>query len=100
MPIEKGVVNIKLAPLEMECNAKHSTDGDGIDHGTESLMKINTRLLIKSFSNKLSFIPRNRAIEILFDAKNLLPTMFYPGLKGTRDQVSFQMRASYSSCMS
>ena len=54
----------------MECNAEHSTNSDEIDHKTEKLMKINTRLLVKAFSNKLSFIPRNRAIEILFDAKN------------------------------
>ena len=44
MPVEKGVINIKLAkaPLAMECNAKHSTEGDGIDHRTEILVKINT----------------------------------------------------------
>ena len=43
MPIEKGIVDIKLvnSPLAIECNAKHSTDGDGIYHETESLMKIN-----------------------------------------------------------
>ena len=72
MPIEKGVINIKLAkaPLVMECNAKHITNNDEIDHGTKSLMKINTRLLVKAFSNKPSFIPSNRAIGILFDAKN------------------------------
>ena len=54
----------------MECNVEHSTNGDGIDHETESLMKINTRLLVKAFSNKPSFILSNKAIEILFDAKN------------------------------
>ena len=72
MPIEKGVINIKLAkaPLVMEGNAKHSTDGDEIDHKIESLMKINTWLLVKAFSNKPSFISSNRAIEIFFDAKN------------------------------
>ena len=71
MPIEKGVINIKLAQalLGMECNAEHNKDNDGIDHGTESLMKINTRLLMKAFSNKSSFIPNNRTIRILFDAK-------------------------------
>ena len=68
---QKGIINMKLAkaPLAMECNVEHSTNGDGIDHGTESLLKINTRLLVKTFSNKLSFILRNRAIGILFDAK-------------------------------
>ena len=72
MPIEKDIIYIKLAmaPLAKECNAKNSTDIDGIYHGTESLMKVNTQLLVKAFSNKLSFIPCNRAIEILFDAKN------------------------------
>ena len=72
IPIEKGVINIKLtkAPLAMECNAEHSTNGDGIDHGTKSHVKINIRLLVKAFSNKPSFIPSNRAIGILFDAKN------------------------------
>ena len=68
MLVEKDVINIKLtkAPLSMECNAENNMDGDGVDHGTESLVKINTRLLMKVFSNKSS----NRAIEILFDAKN------------------------------
>ena len=44
MPIEKGVINIKLekAPLAMECSVEHNTNGDGIDHGAESLMEINT----------------------------------------------------------
>ena len=71
MPVEKVVIDKKLAkaPLVMECNAEHSTNGDGISHGTESLVKINTRLLVKAFSNKPSFIPSNRAIEILFDGK-------------------------------
>ena len=54
----------------MECNAEHSTNGDEIYHGTESLVKINTRLLVKAFSKKSSFIPNNRAIRILFDVKN------------------------------
>ena len=73
MPIEKGVINIKLvkASLAMECNAEYSMDGDGIDHETESLVNINTRLLVKAFSNKLSFISSKRTIRILFDAKNL-----------------------------
>ena len=64
MSIEKGIVDIKLAnsPLAMECNAKHNTDGDRIYHGIENLMKINARLLVKSFSNKASFIPCNRAV--------------------------------------
>ena len=72
MPVKIGIINIKLAKaaLAMECNVKRNTDGDGIDHGTESLLKINTRLFVKAFSNKLSFIPSNRAIEILFHAKN------------------------------
>ena len=72
MPVEKGVINVNLArgPLAMKCNAEHSIDGDGIDHGIESLMKINTQLLVKAFSNKMSFISSNRAIEILFDANN------------------------------
>ena len=54
----------------MEGNAEHSTNDDEIDHGIESLMKINSRLFVKVFSNKLSFIPSNRIIGILFDAKN------------------------------
>ena len=69
MPIKKGVINIKLAKalLAMECNVEHNMKGDGIDHGTESLVKINTWLLVKAFSNKPSFILSNRAIEILVD---------------------------------
>ena len=43
---------------------------DGIDHETKSLMKINTRLLVKAFSSKPSFISSNRVIRILFDEKN------------------------------
>ena len=72
MPIENDIVDIKLAnsPLASECNAKYNMDGDRIYHGTESLMKINARLLVKAFSNKASFIPCNRAVKILFDAKH------------------------------
>ena len=72
MPIEKGIVDIKLANslLAIQCNAKHSTDGDGIYHGTKSLVKINARLLVKAFSNKESFIPCNGAVGILFDVKH------------------------------
>ena len=42
MPIE--IIDIKLAkaPLAMECNVEHNTNGDGIYHETESLVKINT----------------------------------------------------------
>ena len=95
MLVEKDVINIKLAkaPLVMECNAEQNADGDEIDYRTESLVKINTLLLVKAFSNKLSFIPGNRAIGILFDAKK----PFVAG--GMRDQVSFRMRASYSNYM-
>ena len=58
MSIEKDIVDIKLAnsPLAIECNAKHSTNSDGIYHGTKTLMKINARLLVKAFSDKASFI--------------------------------------------
>ena len=72
IPIEKDIIYIKLAkaPLAIECNAKNSTDSDGIYHGTESLMIFNIRLLVKAFSSKPSFIPCSRAIEILFDAKH------------------------------
>ena len=43
MPIEKGIIYIKLVnfPLAIEYNAKHSMDGDEIYHGTESLVKFN-----------------------------------------------------------
>ena len=72
MPIEKGIIYIKLAksPLAIEGNANLNTSGDGIYHRTESLMKVNARLLVKAFSNKASFIPCNRAFVILFDAKH------------------------------
>ena len=72
IPINKVIIYIKLAkaPLAIECNAKNSTDSDGIYHGTESLMKVNTRLLVKAFSNKPSFILCSRAIEILFYVKH------------------------------
>ena len=57
-PIEKTIIYIKLVnfPLAIECNAKHSTNSDKIYHGTESLMKVNARLLVKAFRNKASFI--------------------------------------------
>ena len=78
MPIEKGIIYIKLekAPLSMECNVKNYTDNDGIYHGTESLMKVDTRLLVKACSNNSSFIPYSRAIKIFFDAKHLVVAHF------------------------
>ena len=71
MPIEEGI-DIKLAnaPLAINCNAKHSTNGDGIYHGTESLAKINVQMLVKSLSNHASFISCNRAVKIFFDVKH------------------------------
>ena len=71
MPIEKDIIYIKLAnsPLMVEGNGKHSTDGDRIYHGIESLMKVNALLLVKAFRNKASFIPCNRADSILFNEK-------------------------------
>ena len=70
--VENDIIDIKLAnpPLAIECNAKHSTDGDEIYHRTESLVKINSRLLVKAFSNKASFIPCNGVVGILFNAKD------------------------------
>ena len=58
MPIEKDIMNIKLAktPLAIECNAKNNTDNDEIYLEIESLVKVNARLLVKAFSNKPSFI--------------------------------------------
>ena len=72
MHIEKGIIYIKLAnaPATVECNAKHSTDNDQIYHGIESLVKVNARLLVKAFRNKASFIPCNRAVMMLFNAKH------------------------------
>ena len=72
MPIEEGIIYIKLAnsPLTIECNGKHSMDDDEIYHGIESLVKFNARLLGKAFSNKASFIPCNKVVRILFDAKH------------------------------
>ena len=57
-----------LHQLAMECNAKNCMDSDRIYHGTKSLMKVNTRLLVKAFSKRPSFILCSRAIGILFDA--------------------------------
>ena len=92
MPIEKGIMYIKLVnfPLAIECNAKHHKDGDGIYHGTESLMKVNARLLVKAFSNKRALY---RAIEqlrfCLMQNTHLLPITLFPGLEGTRAQILF-----------
>ena len=69
---------------------EHSTNDDGIDHGSESLMKISARLLVKAFSNKLTFILRNRAIEILFDTKiPFVAYCFLPQARGNERPSSF-----------
>ena len=72
MPIEKGIIHIKLenSPPTIECNVKHNTDDDEIYHGTEHLVKVNARLLVKAFSNKVSFTSCNRAVKILFNMKH------------------------------
>ena len=72
MSIEKGIIYIKLvnAPLTVECNAKHIMDSDRIYHWTKSLMKVNARLLLKAFCNKVRFMLCNRAVTILFNAKH------------------------------
>ena len=102
MPIEKDIIYIKVAnaPLAMECNAKNNTDSDEIYHWTESLVEVNTWLLVNAFSNKPSFMLCSRAIGILLDAKHSFVAHYIqPWLRGTRDQVPFWMRASYSSCI-
>ena len=87
MPIEKGIVDIKVAnsPPAIECNAKHNSDEDGIDHRAKSLVKVNSLLLVKTFSNKPSFIPSNRVIEIEFDAKRPYVCPQY-STSGSREQ--------------
>ena len=72
MLIEKDIIYIKLAksPLAIEGNTKSSTDSGEIYHETESLVKVNAQLLMKAFSNKMRFIPCNRAFGILFDVKH------------------------------
>ena len=63
MPIEKDIIYIKLAksPLAIKGNAKPITNGDGIYHGTESLVKVNFWLLMKAFSNKAKVLFQMRA---------------------------------------
>ena len=39
-------------------------------------LKVNAQLLVKVFSNKASFIPCNRAVGILFDAKHPFVTHY------------------------
>ena len=72
MLIKKGIIYIKLtnAPLTFGGNAKHSTNGNQVYIGTKSLVKVNAQLLMKAFSNKASFIPCNRVVRILFNAKH------------------------------
>ena len=73
MPIEKTIIYIKMVnfPLAIECNAKHSTNGDNFYHGIESHVKVIAQLLVKAFRNKASFIQFNRVVGILSDAKHL-----------------------------
>ena len=68
MPIEKDIIYIKLAnsSLSIECKTKHNIDNDEIYQGTKSLVKVNTRQLVKAFSKKVSFILCNRVVEIFF----------------------------------
>ena len=56
MPTEKSIIYIKMAnfPLAIECNAKHSTDGDEIYHMTQIIVKFNAWMLVKGFNNKAS----------------------------------------------
>ena len=72
MAIEKGIINIKLANFlfAIKRNTKHITDSDEIYHRTKGIVKGNTWLLVKSFSNKPSFVPCNRVVRISFDAKH------------------------------
>ena len=84
MPVEKDIIYIKLAksPLGIKGNAKHSTDGDGIYHGTGILLKVNARMLVKAFINKESFIPCNKTIKILFDTKHQFVALYSSPVTG------------------
>ena len=72
MLIEKDIIYVKLANylLAIKHKTKHNTDGDEIYHGTKGLVKINTRLMVKVFNSKTSFVLCNRVVTISFDAKH------------------------------
>ena len=87
MPIEKGIIHIKLAnfAFAIECKTKHSMDGDRIYHVTKGLVKVNIWLLVKAFRNKPSFVHAiESSIFHLMRNTHLLPTRFCPDLGGTR----------------
>ena len=92
MPIEKGIIYIKLAkvPFTMECNAKNHTNSDGIYHKAESLVKVNTKLLVEAFRNKSSFILCSIAIRIFFDAKHpFVAHYILPQARGNKSIIFF-----------
>lgn len=53
------------------------------DNRTKGVMKINTKSLMKTFSNKASFILRNKAIKMLFNTKH--PFTIDNILRGARE---------------
>lgn len=50
----------------VECKSEKDVNGDKFNHRTEGLMEVYTRVLVESFSNEASLIPRDGAIKIMF----------------------------------
>jgi hypothetical protein len=69
---KKDILNVQLTqrPTSSDSKRQQQMNSSRLDKWTESILKVKAIALFKSFSNKMSFIPLNRAISILLDFKH------------------------------
>lgn len=97
--LKKNIINIKLTNklTTIYHDIENKTYSGGFDNKIESIMIINIISLLKSFGNKVGFIPITElSSKCLMRKIHLHPRRLCFGSKGTSSHVSFQTRTSYS----
>ena len=98
--MQESIIDIKLMnrPIMRESNCEHCANGSRLDHGTEGLIKINSKTLSETSKNPTSLLSLKRTISTILMAINPL-VGHNIGSRGTRtnSHVLLAINAEYSS---
>ncbi|KAJ9565348.1 hypothetical protein OSB04_001314 [Centaurea solstitialis] len=95
--MKKGILNIKLMnrPVTGDGDAKNRADSGRFDNWTESVIKVQTRLLRETLSNKTGFVTLKTSITVKLMAKQ--PTIAnYVSIRGFRNKIPRVVRNNSS----
>ena len=83
--MQESILDIKLMnrPILRESNCEHCANGSRLDHGTEGLIKINSKTLSETSKNPTSLLSLKRTISTILMAINPL-VGHNIGSRGTR----------------